>query len=115
MTFPIVKEHPKEAKYRIMNIVQRAISSHTSFYGYMLFSSAHRAIMCGDLPDFVVSGNGIERQFSSREFLWVKARCINILNEVMKDHDQATSDNALEAVMLLCITCVSITVEGFGF
>src|SRR6266545_4664303 len=112
MTFPVERKHAEEAKLRISTVVQSAISHHAVFYAYMTFSSAHRAIISGEHSDLVVSGKSIDRQLSSPDYFSMKARSIALLNEMMKNDDQATSDAAFEAVMALLSTSVSVVVQA---
>jgi hypothetical protein len=107
MTFPVENKSPQEGKARLDSIVRSAMSHQAVFYTYMSFSSAHRALLSGEHSDLIISGKSVQRHIYSQDFLSMKARAINFLNKMMQDPEQATSDDAFEAVLMLVGTAVS--------
>jgi hypothetical protein len=98
MTFPIEIKDPQQGLIRIAPIVQSAISHYAVFYVYMVFSSAHRAIISGRHSHIIISGKSIDRYLFDQEHFFMKAKTIALLNQMMRDPGQATSDGAFEAV-----------------
>jgi hypothetical protein len=109
VTFPIEGKDPEQGRQRIGTILQSAISDHASFYAYMTFSSAHHAITSGQHSDLIISGKSIDRHIYSPDYLFMKAKTISLLNDMMRDPEQATSDAAFEAVYMLWGTTVRLS------
>jgi hypothetical protein len=113
MTFPVEKKDPEQCRIRIGTIFQSAASRHAVFYAYMTFSSAHRALLYGRHSELIISGKSIDRHLSEPDYFMMKAMAISLLNDMMKDPEQAISDGAFEAVIALWACTVCMPALGF--
>ncbi|KAK2810416.1 hypothetical protein FQN50_002905 [Emmonsiellopsis sp. PD_5] len=102
MTFPSEFKQPLESKTRMAAIINSTISEPGPFFGYMSLSAAHRAITQGD------AGIGKNGQIVEPGYYAMKARCIEEMNNKMRDPELSLADSAFDIVVSLISGALAI-------
>lgn len=100
-TFPVESKHPKEQNERMNFVFKSAITDTGSFYSFMGFTAAHKAVLGGKKTDLITSASGENRYLMEPEYYVLNARCIKEVNAKIQDPKGAISDDAFQTVINL--------------
>ncbi|KAK2760181.1 hypothetical protein FQN54_002248 [Arachnomyces sp. PD_36] len=100
-TFPVESKQSQERNERMGFVFSSAISDAGSFYSFMGFTAAHRAVLGGKKADLIMSASGENRYLMEPEYYVLNARCIKEVNAKIQDPKGAISDDAFQTVINL--------------
>lgn len=82
-------------------VFSSAITDAGSFYSFMGFTAAHRAVLGGRKADLITSASGENRYLMEPEYYVLNARCIKEVNAKIQDPQGVISDDAFQTVINL--------------
>ena len=100
-TFPVESKNPLEQDERMSFVFSTAITDAGSFYSFMGFTAAHKAVLGGKKANIITSTSGENRYLMEPEYYVLNARCIKEVNAKMQDPKGAICDDAFQTVINL--------------